>query len=244
MIGMEKVPFERVLGADIGAYTQRLFESNGIKFFLEQKPIKEYIGSDGAVSGVVLATGTTLPADLVVIGAGVIPSTAFVSDIEKQRDGSLVTDEHMRVKGAANLWAAGDLARFPYFVTGELIRVEHYGAAMYQGAIAAESFLRSPTARTHHNPPFFWTVMFGKSIRYAGHATSYEEVVIDGDLNAGVWAAFYLRADVVLAVATMGRDPYASQAAQLMQAQRMVSAAQVRAQKGRIDLGALLVQSK
>jgi NADPH-dependent 2,4-dienoyl-CoA reductase/sulfur reductase-like enzyme len=238
VIGMEKVPFERVLGAEIGSYTQCLFETAGVKFFLEQKSIKEYVGSNGAVSGVVLATGETLPADLVVIGAGVIPATGFVTDLERQRDGSLITDEQMRVKGAANLWAAGDLARFPYFATGELIRVEHYGAAMYQGAVAAESFLGR--ARSHHAPPFFWTLLLGKSVRYAGHATSYEEVVIDGELASGVWAAFYLRGDQVLAVAAMGRDPYASQAAELINAGRMVSATEVRAKKGRVDLAALL----
>ena len=241
VIGMERVPFERVLGPAVGAFTQKLFEGNGIKFYLEQKPVKEFVGKDGNVAGVTLATGETLAADVVVIGAGVIPSTAFV-DVERQRDGSIVTDEQMRVKGAANLWAAGDMARFPYFLPGELIRVEHYGAAMYQGAVAAESFLGKATA--HHAPPFFWTVLFGKSVRYAGHATSFEEVVIDGDVSSGVWAAFYLRADKVLAVATMGRDPYASQAAELMQAGRMPSAADVRAAKGKIDLAPLLNTAK
>lgn len=243
VIGMERVPFERVLGAEVGAFTQRVFESNGVRFYLEQKPIREYVGENGAVTGVVLATGETLPADLVVIGAGVIPSTAFVADVERQRDGSLVTDEQMRVQGASQLWAAGDLARFPYYLTGELIRVEHYGAAMYQAAIAAESFLgRNPR---HHAPPFFWTMMLGKSIRYAGHATSYDEVILDGDLSSPNtnWLAFYLRKDQVLAVAAHGRDPIASLAAELMQAQRMPTGEQVRAAKAHGDLGTLLLRA-
>ncbi len=60
VIGMESVPFERVLGAKVGQALQKLHESNGISFRLNQKPVKELLGRDGAVCGVVLDSGEVL----------------------------------------------------------------------------------------------------------------------------------------------------------------------------------------
>ncbi len=93
VIGMERVPFERVLGAKIGEGLQKMFEAAGIQFRLNQKPIKEFKGSNGALSAVVLDSGEELPADVAIIGAGVIPSTNYITDIEKGRDGGILTDQ-------------------------------------------------------------------------------------------------------------------------------------------------------
>jgi len=53
--------------------------------------------------------------------------------------------------------------------------------------------------------PFFWTLQLGKSLRYAGHATSFDQVIVDGDLAALTFVAYYVRDDKLVAVAALGR---------------------------------------
>ncbi len=80
VIGMEKVPFERVLGAKLGAALQRLHEEKGKILFYMERVVKELTGVAGAVSAVVLDNGVVLPAGIVVMGAGVVPTTSMFND--------------------------------------------------------------------------------------------------------------------------------------------------------------------
>jgi NADPH-dependent 2,4-dienoyl-CoA reductase/sulfur reductase-like enzyme/nitrite reductase/ring-hydroxylating ferredoxin subunit len=235
VIGMEAVPFERVLGAQVGAVLQKLHETNNISFRLNQKPVKEFHGKDGNVSAVVLDSGEVLPAELVILGAGVIPATDFIKDIPKFRDGSIVVDEFFRVPDKPGVYVAGDIARFPYWLTGESVRVEHYGMAMYQGETVAKHFNGKP--QPARSVPFFWTVLYGKSLRYAGHATSYDDIILHGDVPGMAFVAYYCRAGQVISVSTMGKDPYAAAAAELLGAKKMPDAATLK--KGPVDLPAL-----
>jgi len=234
VVGMEKVPFERVLGVEVGTAIQKLHESKGVKFCL-LKTVKEFQG-DTMVRAVVLDDGTVLDAGVVVIGAGVIPATSFIKSgpVQISRDQSIIVDKFLRA--ADGLYAAGDVARYPYPVTGELIRVEHWGMAQIQGRTAARSFLGKQ--KELDNVPFFWTVQFGKSVRYAGHAASFDEVIVQGNPDELKFAAYYARQGKVLAVAALGMDPLASAAADLIQLNKMPSVSELKA--GAVELKALL----
>jgi len=209
-----------------------------------QRTVKEFLGKDDTVTAVVLDDGSTIGADIVILGAGIIPATNFISavtavtdgtpsaqslrtSIEKFRDQSIVVDEYMRA--AVGVYAAGDIARFPYFHTGEKIRVEHYGMSQYQGAIAAHSFAGKPVPA--RSVPFFWTVQYGKSIRYAGHAFTWDTIYIDGELENYKFAAYFIKGDTIDAVASIGRDPLVSAAAELFQLGKMPPASAIRSDK-------------
>lgn len=81
-----------------------------------------------------LDSGEVLDADTCVLGAGVIPATKFIKPgtVKTERDNSIVADTHL--KAAESLYVAGDICRYPYHLTGEMIRVEHWGMAEYQGS--------------------------------------------------------------------------------------------------------------
>eukprot|EP01101_Sappina_pedata_P008430 TRINITY_DN4661_c0_g1_i1.p1 TRINITY_DN4661_c0_g1~~TRINITY_DN4661_c0_g1_i1.p1 ORF type:complete len:578 (+),score=300.23 TRINITY_DN4661_c0_g1_i1:22-1734(+) len=223
VIGMEKVPFERVLGSQIGTILQKLHERNGIKFFM-QRTVSEFIGNaEGEAAGVKLDNGVEIEGDLFVIGAGVIPNTQILNKEEFAeyiaRDQSVLTNEFMQVKD--RVYAGGDLARFPFWLTGEQVRVEHWGTAQYHGRIVALNILGKKQA--FHSVPTFWTTQFAKSIRYCGHATSFDEIIFDGDEAAALekseaikFAAYYVRKGKVLAVLTIGRDPLVASYAEKM----------------------------
>jgi len=217
-IGMEKVPFERVLGERIGSSLQKLHEKNGIQFRL-QRVVKEFIGKEGKVAQVVLDNGEILDADLCIVGAGVVPATKFVkpNTLEIGKDQSIVVDKYLKASG--NVYAAGDIARFPYFFTGESIRVEHYGYAMHQGRVAAHNMLGKNVEL--RSIPFFWTTQYGKSIRYTGHALSYDDILFDGNVEELNFVGYYVRQNKVVAAVSIGRDPICSAVAELMTASKM-----------------------
>lgn len=219
VIGMETVPFERVLGAEIGKVIMNFFESKGVKFEMG-RVVKEIELTNGLASGVQLDNGKKLECDIIVVGAGVIPTTSFIKSTEiiSERDRSILCDAHM--KATDGLFAAGDIARFPLpFLNGDLVRIEHWGVAMYQGSLAAHGMMG--IEKTFNSIPYFWTQLFGKSIRYCGHALNYDKIVFDKESDGFStdkmkFVAFYSFKGKIVAVCSMMRDPIVSCCAELM----------------------------
>lgn len=113
VVGMEKAPLERVMGAEVGRIFQKTLEKNGVKFKLGAGVEKATPSSSDSskVGGIQLKDGTNLPADLVILGTGVGPATTFLKDNEAVKlrdDGSLTTDEHFAVSGLQDVYAIGD----------------------------------------------------------------------------------------------------------------------------------------
>eukprot|EP01012_Entosiphon_sulcatum_P058970 TRINITY_DN83227_c0_g1_i1.p2 TRINITY_DN83227_c0_g1~~TRINITY_DN83227_c0_g1_i1.p2 ORF type:complete len:527 (-),score=133.66 TRINITY_DN83227_c0_g1_i1:102-1682(-) len=216
VIGMEKVPFERVLGERIGTAMQQIHEEKGVVFKM-QRVVKRFEGADGKITAVVLDNDEVLPADLVVIGAGIIPNTGFIEGAQKGPDGSVLADEHLQV--AADAYAGGDACRYTHAGLG-VVRIEHYGMAQYHGRVAALNMVGKLTTVT--NVPFFWTVQYGKSIRYCGHGGGWDDVVVTTDAPpTQKFAAFYTRGEQVIAVVGLGVDPLVATAAELFAAGKM-----------------------
>ncbi|KAL2913102.1 Apoptosis-inducing factor 1 [Polyrhizophydium stewartii] len=242
VIGMEKVPFERVLGNKVGDALMKLNIANGVKFELEAL-VDHYLPSASnpkQVGFVVLKSGKKIPADVVILGAGVFPQTTYLKDsgITLDRDGGITVTAGMQVPGAEDVYAVGDIARYPYHLTGESVRVEHWNVAQNQGRVAALNIVakehgKAETASVEFKQvPYFWTVQFGKSVRYAGHATSFDSVVIQGSLDhaseAGLsFAAFYFRKGVMVAVCSVAKDPVVSHVSELMRLGKAPTEAQI-----------------
>ncbi|KAI8899560.1 hypothetical protein BC833DRAFT_585459 [Globomyces pollinis-pini] len=145
VIGMEKYPFERVLGPKVGEAMYKLNERNGINLEME-KFVEKYepLASDPKkVGAVVLKGGKSIPCNFVILGAGVIPKTDFLksSGIPLDKDGGITVDGSMNVPGFDGIYAIGDIARYPYHLTGENVRVEHWNVAQNQGRIAAQCII-------------------------------------------------------------------------------------------------------
>eukprot|EP00916_Digyalum_oweni_P015507 GHVL01025444.1.p1 GENE.GHVL01025444.1~~GHVL01025444.1.p1 ORF type:complete len:600 (+),score=133.23 GHVL01025444.1:43-1842(+) len=208
VVGMESVPFERVLGPKVGNVVLDLIEENAVRFIGNTTAVK-FKGRGGAVNAVELVNGEVLAADAVVLGVGSIPNTDYIQGIKMEKDKSIPVDVFMRSRENPNVYAAGDVATFPYFRTAEQIRVEHWDVAMQQGRVAAKNMLNKNVP--FNTIPFFWTMLFGKSIRYAGYAKNFDEVVVEGDTKQLKFVAFYAKDKNIHAVATMNYDPFAVQ---------------------------------
>ncbi len=216
VIGKESVPFESVLGPEVGRVFQRAAEEKGVRFRLG-KGIDRIWRKDSCLR---VVTGTNRnDVDLVVMGVGVTPATGFLGDAPFRRDdGGLETDATLRL--ADGLYAAGDVAAFPYAPTGRRVRIEHWRLAQQHGRLAARNMLDDANGEVHTSPfrgvPFFWTGQFGLSLRYVGHAESWDEVVIDGSLDDRQFLAAYVSDGEVRAVAAVGRDQDAAAVHHLM----------------------------
>ncbi|CAG8736196.1 4412_t:CDS:2, partial [Acaulospora morrowiae] len=119
---------------------------------------------------------------------------------------------------------------FPYHITGESLRIEHWSFAVNTGRAVAELIAKNrlvPFKRI----PYFWSAQYGKSLRYAGYASSYDDVIVHGSLEELKFAVYYSRGDKVLAVATLGKDPVASHCAELLRLGLLPSATEIRAGK-------------
>ncbi|MEH2349840.1 MAG: FAD-dependent oxidoreductase [Nostoc sp.] len=229
VISPDSVPFKKTLGEKIGKIFQQVHEENGVSFKFGRKAV-QFEGSD-KVEAVILDNGDRLKADIVIVGIGVQPATDFLKGIDLYpKDGSIVVDEYLRA--ADGIYAAGDIARYPDWRTSESIRVEHWRVAAQQGRIAAQNM--AGKAVKFRGLPFFWTMQFKFSLRYAGHAESWDEIVVDGDLQKQEFIAFYIKNNQVLAVATSHRDRETAAISELMRLNQKPTVDELR--RGTVDL--------
>ena len=235
VIGMESRPLERIMGAQTGEIFQNILSKNGVKFHMNAGveaagPSKEDSKKVGSVS---LKDGTILPADLVILGVGVGPATGFLKDnkaVSLEKDGSLQVDENFVVKGHKDVYAIGDIAKYPYHgpgSDGSLTRIEHWNVAQNAGRAAAKNIV-SPSSKPKPFIPVFWSAL-GSQMRYCGNTPNgWDELVMQGEPKEGKFAAFYGKGDTVVAVASMMMDPIMSQSAELMRQGKMPGLAELR----------------
>lgn len=222
VIGLDKVPFEKILGPEIGKLFQDLHEANGVKFKLGAS-IAEFVGAK-TITAVTLEGGERVEADFVIIGVGVKPATDFLKGIELHKDGGVIVDQHMCA--ASGVYAAGDIAYYPSPQTHERQRIEHWRTALQQGRIAAHNMAGKKIA--YDGVPFFWTRQFDVSLSYVGHGAGWDELIFQGDLAAHSFLAFYLKSERVVAIAGMNRDQEMAAAEEIMRLGEIPGAEQIR----------------
>jgi NADPH-dependent 2,4-dienoyl-CoA reductase/sulfur reductase-like enzyme len=150
----------------------------------------------------VLDDGTVLPADLVVIGAGVIPRTALAQEAGLEVDDGIFVDDRLRTSDPA-IWAAGDVALYPDQNAGR-VRIEHWVLAQRQGQTAARNILGNDVP--FRDPPFFWSQHYDIPINVVGHAEEWDEEVVRGDPSRHDVMVGYRKDGQIQAVATIYRD--------------------------------------
>lgn len=225
IVGNGPVPFA-AMGDEIGKYVQGLHEEKGVKFILNASPDEFVSNDDGQLTHVVI-NGEQIVADVCVLGVGVVPSTTFLvdSNIDMDSRGNIIVNEFMEtsVKG---IFAAGDIASFPLSLPtttpNTLANVGHWQLALAHGKCVGQNVASDEMSQIK-TVPFFWTVQFGKSIRYAGYGHGHDDIVYDGEVSAGKFVAYYCKEDNVAAVATLMRDPIASHFANLLREGRLLA---------------------
>ncbi|XP_050174343.1 apoptosis-inducing factor 3 isoform X2 [Myiozetetes cayanensis] len=221
LVELEEVPFKKFFGERVGRAVMKMFESNRVKFYM-QTEVSELREQEGKLKEVVLKSGKVLRADVCVVGVGAVPATGFLkqSGINIDSKGFIVVNKMMQTN-IPGVFAAGDAVTFPLALrNNKKVNVPHWQMAHMHGRIAALNMLAHGTEIS--TVPYLWTAMFGKSIRYAGHAEGFDDVVIQGDLDELKFVAFYTKSDEVVAVASMNYDPIVSKVAEVLAAGRTI----------------------
>lgn len=237
VVGMEKAPMERIMGEKVGNIFRGLLEKNGVKFYMEASVEKATPSKDDSskVGAVHLKDGTVLEADLVIEGVGIAPATEFLKNspgIQVEEDGGIRTDEYFAVQGLKDVYAIGDIAIYPYYGpegNGRPIRIEHWDVAQNAGRAVAKA-INYPGSKPKAFIPVFWSAL-GSQLRYCGNTQGgYDDVLFFGDSEKPSWVAYYTKGETVVAVASMMKDPYMTQSAELMRRGKMPTKSEL--QKG------------
>jgi NADPH-dependent 2,4-dienoyl-CoA reductase/sulfur reductase-like enzyme len=193
-----EAPLMRGLGVEMGRAVTACHADHGVEIRCGVSVDSIDVGPPGSGTGaVVLGDGSSVPADVVLVGIGVAPATDWLAGSGLELRDGIVCDETLAVRGAAGLYAAGDVARWPNPLFEEEMRVEHWTNAAEQGALAASNLLAvaSGDAPTAYAPvPFFWSDQYDRRIQFLGRAGAEDEVrIVSGSVEERKFLALYGR---------------------------------------------------
>ncbi|XP_056141337.1 apoptosis-inducing factor 3-like [Lampris incognitus] len=209
VIGSSELPYQKTLGPEIGKITMMMLAEKGVKFYMNAN-VTEVRGLNGKVKEVVLKRGTVIPADVLIVGIGVTPNSEFLQGSKVQMDlkGSVMVDKYMRTN-VPGVFCGGDLATYPLAMAkDQRVSTGHWQMAQAHARVAALNMLGKPTEL--NSVPFYWTVLLGKTIRYAGYGEGYTEIVVKGKFEDMKFLALYIKDGEVTAAASLDYDPAVS----------------------------------
>jgi len=184
------VPLTRVLGTKMGS----AFASIHGEYGVDLKCNVNVVGFEGSesVERVKLADGSTINADLVVIGVGAIPSTQWLENSGLNIDNGVICDEYCAAS-ESGIYAAGDVARWWHPKYQKHLRVEHWSNAVEQGVVSAGNMLKEKKDQISFSPvPYFWSQQYGKKMQFAGHISESDQVEIQhGSVKQQEFLAIY-----------------------------------------------------
>eukprot|EP00879_Flechtneria_rotunda_P012381 GHRR01012929.1.p1 GENE.GHRR01012929.1~~GHRR01012929.1.p1 ORF type:complete len:306 (+),score=104.79 GHRR01012929.1:2353-3270(+) len=171
----------RILTPELAVFYEAYYAAKGIKLIKGQLA-KEFKG-DGKVSSVLLNDGSSLPADLVVVGAGARPASGLMKgQVATDKQGGIIVDGSFQTS-VPNVYAIGDVASFPLLVAGgQLVRQEHVTNARLSAAHAAKALLGANPAPYDYQP-YFYSREFNLSWQFYGQLDSPDRVVTWGSLD-------------------------------------------------------------
>jgi 3-phenylpropionate/trans-cinnamate dioxygenase ferredoxin reductase component len=176
---------DRALPAAVAGHLEALHRKAGVKLRLGL-PVTRIQGA-AAVQSVVLADGSELPADVVVIGVGVIPNTELAEAAGAESSDGIVVDEYCRTT-VENLYAAGDVTNHYNPLLGRRVRLESWQNAQNQAIAAAHNLAGRP--RPYAEVPWFWSDQLGVNVQMVGVTEPGLEIVWRGERDFGRCIAF------------------------------------------------------
>ncbi len=205
IVMQERATLERGFGSQAGRFFQSMLEEHGVRLHGEDE-LERFEGS-GRVAKVVTRNGLELPADAVVVGAGVTP------DVQLARRAGLEIGDRGGVRCSAGLessapgvFAAGDICEYDSPVHGGIpLRIEHWDVAFNHGKTAALNMLGKGVV--HDVVPYFYSVFadWGE-LEYVGPAFEWDEEIVRGSYEQRSFTTWYLKDGAVKAALTFGRS--------------------------------------
>jgi 3-phenylpropionate/trans-cinnamate dioxygenase ferredoxin reductase subunit len=205
IVMQEQTTLERGFGERAGGFFEELLKSHGVRIHGGDE--LERFEGEGRVAKVVTKRGLELPADAVVVGAGVSPDVQLAqrSGLQIGERGGVRCSSRLETS-APGVFAAGDICEYDSPVHGgAAVRIEHWDVAFNQGKTVALNMLGGDVA--HEEVPYFYSVLadWGE-LEYVGPAYDWDEEIMRGSTGDGEFTYWYLKDGAVKAALTFGRS--------------------------------------
>jgi 3-phenylpropionate/trans-cinnamate dioxygenase ferredoxin reductase component len=188
-----ELPLLGVLGPQLARVFADLHIEHGVELRcgVSVAAIRPATGDPSTAASVLLADGTELAADLVVVGVGVTPNVELARSCGLDIDNGILVDSHLRTPDH-DILAAGDVANAYHPLLGRRLRVEHWANALHQPTVAAKTMLGQTAA--YDRLPYFFTDQYELGMEYTGYADPHveHEIVIRGDVATREFIAYWL----------------------------------------------------
>ncbi len=186
----------RAVSPPISQFYLEVHQRAGVRFHLHTGVREIRRGAErGAV--VVCSNGSELPADIVLVGIGVVPNTLLAEAAGIECSDGIVVDEFCQTSDP-HIYAIGDCTHHPNTLLGRKLRLESMQNAQDQGKTVALSIIGRPQPYTQI--PWFWSDQYDLKLQMVGLAENYTNMVIRGDMNSHSFAAFYFKDKRLIAV--------------------------------------------
>ena len=190
----------RVTCPEVSAFYAAEHARHGVRIHCRETVRALHGDGAGRVRAVLTEQGGEYPADLVIVGVGVVPADELAKAAGIECENGVVTDAHCRTSDAV-IYAAGDCASHLNRQYGRHLRLESVDNAFEQGTTVALNLLGTPTA--HDKVPWFWSDQYDLKLIIVGVAYAYDRVILRGDPAARSFSVCYLRGGELVAMDTI-----------------------------------------
>ena len=193
----------RVTSPVMSEFFETEHRAQGVQILTEAR-LDHLDGNDDKVTAAILADGTRIDADIVLVGIGILPNEELAREAGIACNNGILVDRDARTSDP-RVFAAGDCASRPLVHYGRSGRLESVHNAIEQGKLAAAAILGKP--RPAEDCPWFWSDQYDLKLQIAGLSQDYDEIVVRGDPKDRKFAAFYLRNGTLIAVDAINSPP-------------------------------------
>ncbi len=195
VIEMADRVMNRTVDPIISAYYQELHSKNGVDFILNES--LERVDGNKTVEQVICSGSSSIEADILVIGAGVIPNIELAEESGLSCDNGICVDEYGQTEDA-KVFACGDCTNHPNEKLNRKLRLESVHNAMEQSKTVASSIMGNKTP--YNQVPWFWSDQYDHKLQIVGLSGDHDEVLIRGDQAESKFMLFYLKGEELIAV--------------------------------------------
>ena len=195
VIEMANRVMNRTVDTMISSYYQKLHESHGVKIYLDNG-LKAFEGGD-SVNAVLCSDGLMLKADLVVIGAGVLPNQEIAIEAGLECNNGIMVNEFGETS-TAHVYACGDCTNHPNKGLNTRLRLESVHNAMEQSKTVANTIMGNK--EPYDQVPWFWSDQYDHKLQLVGISGDHDEVVMRGLESEQKFLLFYLKNSELIAV--------------------------------------------
>lgn len=202
-----------------GRWVTGFLAGKGLKARCNERAAK-FLSEGGRLSGIETSTGAQVPADLAVVGVGLVPNTDLAKSAGLQVGNGIVVNERLEAS-IPDVYAAGDVARFYSPAFERHLRVEHYDVAVRQGKVAGANMAGAGVSFTEL--PYFFSDMFELRIHVHGILSDYDRILLRGErklTEQGGFIQFYMKGARIMAYLGVNRKLKEERAAQKLIASR------------------------